>query len=252
MEETETTPAEPTAPPEAAQPEVPAAPEGGKAEPSALSPKDLESLETRLTAELVSARKAAQRAESKSDVVEKRAEARIRRLETQLEAIATRGMDENESRAYKAERELERTRETQTEGDRQRENEKAWQDFQTRGATLLAEEGIARTDPRLTAAFQKHAASATTTADWDIALARSIAEVHKDDLRKAKEDGKTAADRAREEERSKQKNTQRREEGPTDKGSPAGGAPKDWTGATDKEVIEELDRRRQRRIRAGL
>lgn len=252
MEETETTSPETTATPEATQPEVPAAPEAVKAETPPLTPGDLSKLEDKLTAELVAARKAAQRAESKTDVVDKRTEQRIRRIETMLEAIATRGMDEPDARAWKAERALERVNEAQSEQTQQQQYEASWRDFQSRGASLLQEEGIARDDPRLTAAFQRYAANAASTNDWDVALVRAISDVHKDEQRKAREEVKTVADKTREEERAKTRNEKRSSEGPTDKGSPSTAAPKDWANATNDEVLAELQRRRERRIKAGL
>jgi hypothetical protein len=190
--------------------------------------------------------------QSTSDANTKKLNRQIERLSAQMEAIATRGMDDNEARTWKAERALERANEAQTEISQQQTNEAAWNDFRTRGAELLEEQGIARDDVRLTTAFQKYAKNAESTKDWDIALTRAIADVHRDERRKAAEENKTVAEKTREEERNKVKNEKRQTEGKTDTGSPASGAPKDWNAASDAEVLAEGKRNKDRHIRATM
>lgn len=212
----------------------------------------LKEAEDRLRKELTDAASragysAARREEAKSDTALRE----IKRLEAQIESLELSTLPEDQRERRKLERQLEKATASTVIADEQRQNETAWRDFQARGRQTLQQEGIAADDPRLTAAFQKYAQTAASTTDWDIALHKAIADVHKDNAKKASDDAKTAAERAREEERNKRKNEDRKTEGPTDKGSPSTQNPKDWSSASDKEVLEELERRRARRIRAG-
>jgi hypothetical protein len=196
-----------------------------------------------------SAYKAARRSEAKGDT----ANAKITKMEARLEEVATRGMDEGEARLWKAQRAEERAAEASNTVSQQQEYEKAAADFQQRSTSYLNSEGISADDPVLTAAFAKYTAEARTYDDWDKALMRSVAEVHKVKAKQAMEQVKTAADKAREEERARQRNEQRKDEGPIDRGSPASPAPKknvwDMTDEEFKAYDSQKDAERKLRQR---
>ena len=193
-----------------------------RAEIAELISKASEEVQAKLKTDLDAAYKAARRSEAKGDT----ANAKLAKMEARLEEVATRGMDEGEARLWKAQRAEERAQEATTTVSQQQEYEKAAADFQQRSTAYLSSEGISADDPRLTGAFAKFSAEARTYDDWDKALMRSVAEVHKDNAKKAVEQAKVAADKAREEERARQRNEQRKDEGPIDRGSPASPAPK--------------------------
>ena len=180
---------------------------------------------------LDAAYKTARRSESKGDTAAKR----IERLEVQLEALATRGMDDSESRAWKAERALERATEATQTVSQQQEYERAAADFQQRSASFLNGEGIKSDDQRLTAAFSKFAADARSYDDWDKALLRAVAEVHKDERTKLTTDSKAREDKIREEERAKLRNEQKATDGPIDKGQPGSTSSKPVKDMSDEE-----------------
>ena len=197
---------------------------------------------------LDAAYKTARRSESKGDTAAKR----IERLEAQFEAIATRGMDEPESRAWKAERALERATETSQTVTQQQEYERNAAEFQQRSASFLNSEGINPTDERLTTAFSKYAADAKTYDDWDKALLHAVADVHKDERVKSTADQKTREDKVREQERAKLRNQNRSADGPIDKGQPGSTSTKPVKDMTDDEFREyerqrDADRIRRRR-----
>ena len=194
---------------------------------------------------LDAAYKTARRSESKGDTAAKR----IERLEAQFEAIATRGMDEPESRAWKAERALERATETSQTVTQQQEYERNAADFQQRSASFLNSEGINPTDERLTTAFSKYAADAKTYDDWDKALLHAVADVHKDEKVKSTADQKTREDKIREEERAKLRNENRSADGPIDKGQPASTSTKPVKEMNDEEFKEYERQKDAERIR---
>jgi len=187
--------------------------------------------------DLENAYKAARRGEAKGDT----ANAKVAKLETHYEQLATRGMDESEARLWKAQRAEERAVEATTTVSQQQEFEKAAADFQQRSSSYLNSEGISADDPVLTASFAKYSADARTYDDWDKALMRSVADVHKNKAKQAAESAKTVADKAREEERAKLRNEQRRDEGPIDRGSPASPAPKKGTWDMTDEEFKAYD-----------
>lgn len=197
---------------------------------------------------LDAAYKTARRSESKGDTAAKR----IERLEAQLEALATRGMDESESRAWKAERALERQIESTQTVSQQQEYERAAADFQQRSTSFLNSEGIKSDDPRLMAAFSKYASEARSYDDWDKALLRAVAEVHKDERTKLTTEQKAREDKIREEERAKLRNENRSSAGPIDKGQPSSASSKPVKEMSDEEFREyerqkDADRIRRRR-----
>lgn len=165
------------------------------------------------------------------------ANAKIQKLETALEAVATRGMDESEARLWKAERAVERANETSTQVTAQQEYETAQRAFAEKSSAFLASEGIDAKDERLTASFAKYAAEAKTYADWDNALIRAVADVRKDEAKKATLTVKEQVEKAREEERAKLRNEQRSTEGKLDKGSPAAAGKVDYASMSDAEFI---------------
>lgn len=211
--------------------------------------------------DLDAAYKAARRSESKGDV----ANSKLAKLETRFEELATRGMEEPEARAWKAERALERVQETQQTVGQQQEYEQQAAAFQQRSASFLSSEGIKPDDARLTAAFARLAQDAKSYDDWDKALMGAVAAVHRDNATKfaadrdklslestkLRDDSKTAVEKAREEERAKLRNEQRTVDGPVDKGQPSS-APtlkKTWE-MTDEEfkafdAIKDAERRRR-------
>src|SRR5947207_3261317 len=154
--------ADETAAPAEAPGTNPAAPVETPAPPEP-SPKDLVSdletrfggklteTETRLLTELRETKEAARRAQSAADSNAGRIRREFERKITRLEDIATRGLDENERRAWQAETkvaDMEAQRETETDADRDR---KARDEFSDYSATLLAEEKIDKDDPVLNA-----------------------------------------------------------------------------------------------------
>lgn len=211
--------------------------------------------------DLDAAYKAARRSESKGDV----ANSKLAKLETRFEELATRGMEDSEARAWKAERALERVQETAQNVGQQQEYEQQAAAFQQRSASYLSSEGIKPDDPRLTSAFARLAANAKTYDDWDKALLGAVSSVHRDNAQKLTvetgkltesatklaADSKTVADKAREEERAKLRNEQRTVDGPLDKGQPSSSAPakKTWD-MTDEEfkaydAVRDTERRRR-------
>lgn len=193
--------------------------------------------------ELKAAYDAARRAEAKSDVIPQKFSARIERLESLLEDAVTRGMEENEARAWKATRALEREKE-----DKEPQSpEVLWQSFQMEAGDILADEGLKAED--INEFWNERVKAARNPSQWRDALLRSIADFRKAEVRKAREEGKTLADKAREEERKKAINEQRKEDGPIDRGQPASSGPKDWAKASDEEVASELERRKADRLR---
>lgn len=189
--------------------------------------------------------KAARRAEAKAETVPKRLEEKISRLEAALELLITKDMDEPSKKVFVAERALERERESRIVPDPEIERQRADLEFQGYAASVLAEEGIKADD--ITVAFNKYAAPAKSPADWKVALGHAIADYHKAEAKRAKDESADRERKAREEERTKLRNEQRKEEGPVDRGAPASSGLKDWSKATEEEVLAELERRSLRR-----
>lgn len=194
--------------------------------------------------DLDAAYKAARRSESKGDV----ANSKLAKLETRLEELATRGMDEGQAKLWKAERALERATETAITVNQQQDYERAAAEFQQRSATYLAEEGIKADDPRLMTAFAKFSANAQSTADWDKALYGAVAVVHRDNAKKMADEtakvsaeSKTAVEKAREEERAKLRNEQRTVEGPVDRGQPSSAPQAKKIGEMSDEEFKAYD-----------
>ena len=209
-----------------------------------------EELFVRTKQDLDAAYKTARRSESKGDTATKRVE----KLEAQLEALAVRGMDENETRAWKAERALERATESSQTVSQQQEYEKAAAEFQQRSSSFLNGEGIKPDDARLTAAFSKYAANARSYDDWDKALLMAVAEVHKDERTTSAAEQKTREGKIREEERAKLRNEQRSTDGPIDKGQPGSTSTKPIRDMSDdefKDYERQKDAERIRRRRAS-
>lgn len=209
-------------------------------------------VQAQLKADLDAAYKTARRSESKGDT----ANAKIAKLEAQLELVATRGMDESEARLWKAERAAERASEATHQVSQQQEYEAAQVAFQQKSAAYLASEGIKPDDKRLTEAFAKYAADAKTYHDWDSALARAVADWHKVEAKRVADEAKGAVEKAREEERVKLRNEQRSSSGKLDTGSPASTTGKvDFTSMSDEEFkaydaqLTEQRLRRQRQNR---
>lgn len=225
-----------------------------RAEVAELISKANEEVSTRLKADLDAAYKAARRSEAKGDT----ANAKLAKMEARLEEVATRGMDEGEARLWKAQRAEERAQEASSTVTTQRDNERAFADWNVRAQEYLRTEGITAEDPVLIASFNKNVEGARTYDDYDRAMSRAVADVHKDRAKKATDNVKVVADKAREEERARLRNEQRRGEGPVDRGSPASPASKpDWKTMTDEEfkvydAQRDADRKaRQRGVRTS-
>jgi len=196
--------------------------------------------------ELENAYKAARRGEAKGDTATKQ----VAKLEARLEEVATRGMDESEARLWKAQRAEERAAEVTSTVSQEQEYARAASDFQQRSASYLASEGIKADDPLLTTAFSKYASEAKTYDDWDKALMRSVADVHKAKVSKLTEDQKTLADRTREEERAKLRNEQRTSDGRVDKGQPSSVANKNvWDMSPEEFKDYDAQRDQERKLR---
>lgn len=175
--------------------------------------------------------KAAQRSESKAQL----AISKIAKVEALQEALATRGMDESEARLWKAERAVERANETTQVVNQQQEYEQAQSAFRQRSTAFLASEGIKPDDERLTASFAKYAGEAKTYADWDNALLRAVADVHKSEAKRVADESKTAVEKAREEERARLRNENKAVGGKVDNGHPATAGKTDWASLSDEE-----------------
>lgn len=198
--------------------------------------------------ELEAAYKTARRSESKADA----ANPRIAKLETRMEDLATRGMDENEAKLWKAERALERAHEQTSTVSAAQAHDENVRSFQERTNPYLASEGIKSDDPRLTAAFAKYSADAKSPDDWDKAVYKAVADIHKDERNTTASEVKAQIEKAREEERAKLRNEQRQSDGPVDKGQPSSTKKTDWlnmSGEEFKRLEAEKDAERQRRSR---
>lgn len=198
-----------------------------------------------LKVDLDAAYKAARRSESKGDT----ANAKITKLEAALEVVATRDLTDEQARLWKAERAVERANETNTQVSAQQEDAQARSAFADRSTQLLSSEGIKANDPRLTEAFKKYTENVKSYADWDIALARAVADVHKDEAKKASTSSKEQVEKAREEERAKLRNEQRGASGTLDKGTPASAGKVDWTNMSDAEFIAHEETLKADRLR---
>lgn len=234
---------------EAVEPAAPeAAPTTGETAAPVEPTIDLAALETSLREDIRRAEQAARRAQGDSAARTAKLEKQISRLESVLEALATRGMDDNEKRAWVAERALERERETSQ--DPQLQYQQASAEFQLYASQKLAEEGIKPEE--INEVFQRLAADAKSPADWKAALNAAIAERHKAEAKKAREEAAERERRAREDERAKIRNERRKEEAPVDKGQPASIGEKPVRDMTDEEFLAYDKRRteaaRRRRI----
>ncbi len=183
------------------------------------------------------------------------ANAKLLKMEQTLEAVATRNMDENEARLWKAERAVERANETTQVVNQQQEYEQAQTVFRQRSTAFLASEGIKPDDERLTTSFAKYVAESKTYADWDNALIRAVADVHKSEAKRIADEAKTSVEKAREEERAKLRNETRSGDGKIDKGSPAAQGKVDWNSLSPEEFAAndpfsaEAIARRRRQLR---
>lgn len=171
-------------------------------------------------------------AQRTADQLAARLERRIERLASQLDAVATRGMDENEARTWKLQQELEKERESRTTTDSNTIRLQQEEEFRVFSSTMLAEEQLDPNNPTLKAAFDRFAATAKDPSDWKVALTRAIAEVRKDEAKTAAQKTKEAVDKAREDERKKLLNKSREASGPLDTGN---------QGAISKKPVDQMD-----------
>jgi hypothetical protein len=235
-----------------------AAPVETPAEPAPPSPEQqrIDKLEADLTAlraeqdkVRADARESGSRAQSTADKHAARLEKRIERLSATLEQVAALNMDEPSLRAWRAQQENERLRESITEQTSEVQTERQRAEFQTYSAQLLAEEGIASSDPVLTEAWNKYSAQAKDPSDWKAALSRAVADVRKAEAKVAIEKAKTAAEQAREDERNRIKNERRTTQGPTDQGVAASVSRKPYMDMTDEEFAADSAKKKAERDR---
>jgi len=187
--------------------------------------------ETNIRRELDQAYKTLRRGEAKSDVSHKR----IDKLEQELFDISTRGLEPAQVEMATLKRQLQRDAESRTVSQDPSAEVSA---FQSWSSPYLEEEGIKAEDPVLVAAFQKHASGWQNAADLRIAMTRAVADVHKEQVKKARSEAGDREKKAREEERAKLRNENRQAEGKIDKGAAAGksaGTPKNWLAASQEE-----------------
>lgn len=241
-----------------------AAPEETPAETAQPSPDNervtklegtIATLQSELTTVRAEARDSGRRAQSAADSHASRLERRIERLTETLDAVATRGMDENEIRSWKLQRDNERLRESSTERDQSANRQQQEAEFQTYSATVLGEEGIDSKDSVFTEAWSKYSSQAKDPSDWKAALHRAISEVRKAAAKTADEKVKSVEAQAREDERNKIKNENRTRSGPTDQGVAASVTRKAYLDMSDDEFeadsVKKKAERDRRLMRVG-
>ena len=230
------------------QPEAPA--------PTSTPPLTIEAMKEALLPEirkeLKSAYDAARRAEAKAERAPQADIERLTPIQQAVEELLTRDLSDDAKEAFKAKRDLARVTRPDPAADHDREITV----FQQEVSSILEEEGIPANHPVLSQAWDKHSQSAKTPAQWRTAFGRAVAEVRKDEAKKA---GASVADevkKAREDERTKVLNEHREKEGPIDRAQPASSNGKtDYLAMTDEEFkrVEAAKdaERKARRLRAG-
>ena len=197
--------------------------------------------QTDIRKEIDQAYKTLRRGESKSDVVQKR----IDKLEQELFDVSTRGLEPAQVEMAALKRQLARDADARTVSQDPSAEVSA---FQSWSSPYLEEEGIKPEDPVLVAAFQRHASGWQNAADLKVAMTRAVADVHKEQTKKARSESAEREKKAREEERAKLRNETRQAEGKIDKGAVSGkssGQPKNWLAASPEEW-EALQAQRRR------
>lgn len=233
----------------AAQPAAPLAETPPAPDPIKLI-EDLRGQITNLETERDGLRRDFRSAQSTSDANARKLNKQIERLSMQMEAVATRGMEPSEVRAWKIENELLREREARETTDADTQARRTEEEFRSYSANLLAAEGLDASNTVLREAWNKRAAGLTDLGDLKAALGRAIA-----DVRKAEGDTKVtqAQEKAKkelEEERKKLINKERANTGPVDTTShPAPTSPTDWSTASHEDYVRERDRRQRERER---
>lgn len=242
----------PAAPAEApVEPAAPAPTPGSEPAPDSQPPsdpvKELESVfgrkltdtETRLAERIAKAEQQAIRAQSAADKNYARTKAEFDREISAIESLLTEGVDESRVRVWKAERDNARLRAERESVDKESVEQEARTAFQTWSADLLREEQINPEDPVFKSAWEKHAAKATTPADWRAAVGRAVADYRREEGKRAVETEREKAQRLVEEERKKATNAKRESAGPVDT-NPASGKPRDANKPPDGEGPEFL------------
>ena len=212
--------------------------EAASAQPAPATREDIEALRAEVQKAGKAAYDAARRAENKADNARRIVESKTAELEGAYEQLVTQNLSEPDARAWKAERELKRVQETHNAPDVQ--YERAAAEFQSSAATYMAAEGVNEAD--ISESFQQYAKNAKTPAEWDIALIRAVADHHKTVAKQAKDEAKTAGDRAREDERAKLRNEKRSNSGPIDRSSPSAGGGKSPAEMNPEEFDAHLQR----------
>lgn len=218
-----------TAAPEA--PEAPSAPEEPKPDPIALLEAKVEATRK----ELEETKLAARRTQGESSSHARRLEKRMGELQATIADLATRGMSPEEARAYRAEAAL---REAETRTQERSDYAQQASAFEQEAASILAAKGINSADPRLTESYRRYASEHNTPEGWRLALGLAIADIEADERRKVDEERQKLLADAQVRER----NAQRREQGPVDRGVPAGGGGKRPAEMNDQEFQQHLDR----------
>lgn len=164
--------------------------------------------------QLEAAYKTLRRGEGKSDTLLKKVE----RLEQEQFENSLRGLEPQQQDLERLKRQSLRDSESR---NAQADPNAEVASFQAWATSVLAEEGIAGTDPILTEAFQKYGEGWTSQADLRVAMTRAIAKVRTEEAKKAKAESADREKKAREEERTKLRNENRQAEPRLDKGTPA-------------------------------
>lgn len=262
MDEKETAAADAPAPvvdtaDEAAAPAEPSKP---SPEPERVTKAEYQTEIARLNEQLRLTREEAtegsRRAQRAADTHASRLEKRIERQQALLDEVATRGMDESDVRAWRSQRELDREREKSASYDSEAQVRRAEEDFRAYSTQVLSEEAIDQQNPVFKEAWGRFSAQAKDPSDWKAALNRAVAEVRKDEVKKAREEAKTAEQRARDDERAKVRNEKRESAGTTSEGVVGSVGKKKIENMTeaefdayDKQREEERNRRRMAMIR---
>lgn len=247
---------------EAPAPAEPAAPAPAPTNESAPAPKEdpVALLESRIGEKLTATERSlltrvdeafqeARRAQSAADKNASKLRQEFDRRWTAFEALATRGMDENELRTWRTQTENARLLAERDSQDQDTRDRQAQEEFQSWSASVLAEEKIDANDPTFKDAWTRYAAAAKSPADWRGALGRAVATYRKSETEKAVQAERESAKKALEEERKKATNERREKAGPVDTGQPASTATKSVAEMSEAEFEVYSKRRKEERDR---
>lgn len=170
--------------------------------------------EQEIRGELKAAYNTLRRGEAKSDTSHKR----IDKLEHELFEISVRGLEPGQVEIERLKRQVQHDAESRAmpnDPNAEVASFRAW------AAPVLEEERIDPNDPVLVASFERHGSGWQNAADLRVAMTRAVADVHKEQAKKARSESAERENKAREEERAKLRNEQRQGDGKVDKATPA-------------------------------